>query len=216
MQFLPSVRQDWRLPSRRVRVTLAAAVLALSAALVFSTTGTVGADDSASDPTPGDHAGLGPGVLEPVGAVLPDVSVRFATANDSLVAAAPAPPTACPAPEATFIDTWGAARSGGRSHQGVDMMAPGGSPALAPVGGVIRSHYSGLGGLSYYLNGDDGNEYFGTHLQTMTAEGRVEAGDLIGTVGSTGNASTPHLHFEVKEGGTTTVNPYPFAVLFCL
>lgn len=98
---------------------------------------------------------------------------------------------------------------------GVDMMAPHGSPALAPVDGVVRSHYSGLGGLSYYLDGDDGNEYFGTHMATVTAEGKVSAGDQIGTVGSTGNASTPHLHWEVKIGGVESVNPYPFAAEFC-
>lgn len=199
----------------RVVSTLAVAALCLALVFVLVASRQVGAQDQALDPTPGDSAGLAPGVLSPLGAVIPNVSVRFAVANESLVAATPAPPTACPAPAATFTDTWGASRSGGRSHMGVDMMAPSGSPALAPVDGVIRSHHSGLGGLSYYLDGDDGNEYFGAHLATMTAQGRVEAGEVVGTVGSTGNASTPHLHFEVKQGGATSVNPFPYAVEFC-
>lgn len=215
MRFLPSVRRGRGLPSRRVLSGLTIVTLCLAASAVVSTSRSVGAADGHADPTPGNHTGLAPGALNPVSSVLADVNVRFAVASDAVAAEAPAPPVACPAPEATFVDSWRAPRSGGRAHQGVDMMAPSGSPALAPVAGVIRSHYSGLGGLSYYLDGDDGNEYFGTHLQTMTAQGRVAAGEQVGTVGSTGNASTPHLHFEVKLGGTTPVNPYPFAVQFC-
>lgn len=219
MHFSPRVRArtplGWRLPSRRVFTALLIAALGLAATIVVTTTRVVGAEDSSADPTPGDSAGIAPTVLSPVSDVVGTIGVRFVSLSEGLTAEAPAPPTACPAPEATFVDSWGAPRSGGRRHLGVDMMAPGGSPALAPVSGVIRGHYSGLGGVSYYLDGDDGNEYFGTHLRTMTAEGRVEAGDQVGTVGSTGNAGTPHLHFEVKLGGSQSVNPYPFALDFC-
>lgn len=216
MHFSPWRSLGWRLPSRRALLTLLTAAVCLSATILLTTSRSVGADDVLTDPAPGDSEGLAPTVLSPVGDIVPLVSVHYVSLTDGLTATTPAPPTACPAPEASFTDTWGAPRSGGRAHKGVDMMAPHGSPALAPVAGVVRSHYSGLGGLSYYLDGEDGNTYFGTHLATMTADGPVQAGQQIGTVGSTGNAGTPHLHFEVMVGGTSSVNPYPFALGFCL
>ena len=148
--------------------------------------------------------------------MVPAANLRFAATRDQMLSETPTPPFACPAPAAQFTDTWGAPRSGGRSHLGVDMMAPYGTPVLAPVSGNLRPHPSSLGGLGYYLDGDDGNEYFGTHMAAVTAgAGRIEAGDVIGTVGATGNASTPHLHWEVKIGGVESVNPYPFAVQYC-
>lgn len=159
---------------------------------------------------------IGSAVLSPLSGLGASTNQRFSQVTAELLdQAVPSPPTACPAPDSEFVDSWGAPRSGGRRHLGVDMMAPYGSPALAPVDGVIRGHSSSLGGVSYYLDGDDDNEYFGTHLQTMTASGRVEAGQQVGTVGSTGNAGSPHLHFEVKLGGTKSVNPYPVALAFC-
>jgi murein DD-endopeptidase MepM/ murein hydrolase activator NlpD len=117
----------------------------------------------------------------------------------------------CPIAGATsFFDTWGAARSGGRSHKGVDMFAQRGTPVVAPVSGVVRhSSGSALAGFAFYLDGDDGNVYFGAHLDSFGASGRVGAGTVVGTVGNTGNArfSSPHLHFEIKPGGGRSVNP---------
>jgi len=117
----------------------------------------------------------------------------------------------------TFSDTWGAARSGGRSHKGVDMFATRGTPVVASVGGEVRQRNSRLGGLSYYLDGDDGNRYYGAHLDSFGASGRVEAGTVIGTVGNSGNArfSSPHLHFEVMPGGGRAVNPTPTVRAAC-
>ena len=54
-----------------------------------------------------------------------------------------------------FTDTWGAARSGGRAHKGVDMLAPMGTPTVAPVSGTVRHSGNSLGGLSWHLNGDN-------------------------------------------------------------
>lgn len=165
------------------------------------------------------HSVLGP-LVDPVGRVAGAGFDRLATTTAAMIAVAtpPAPPpVACPAPEAHFVDTWGAPRSGGRRHKGVDMMAPHGSPVVAPVAGTVRVSNSALGGLGFWIDGDDGNTYFGSHLASLAVrEGRVEPGTPLGTVGSTGNAGgTPHLHFEVMLPGQVSVNPYPFAAAWC-
>jgi murein DD-endopeptidase MepM/ murein hydrolase activator NlpD len=133
--------------------------------------------------------------------------------------AAPPPPSGgfvCPVPGSTFVDSWGAPRSGGRSHQGVDMMASEGTPIYASVSGTVEHRSVSLGGLSYYLYGSDGNTYFGTHLSGYAAGGQVAAGTVIGYVGSTGNAGgTPHLHFEYHPGGGSPANPYPLVASAC-
>jgi murein DD-endopeptidase MepM/ murein hydrolase activator NlpD len=129
---------------------------------------------------------------------------------------------ACPVGEpSTFIDSWGFARSGGRSHQGTDILAPRGIPLFAYTDGVIEDTQntdSGLAGLYYYLRGDDGNVYFGAHMDTLSVVPgqRVRAGEPIGTNGDTGNArGTPHLHFELHPGGGRPVNPYSLVQAAC-
>jgi peptidoglycan LD-endopeptidase LytH len=124
---------------------------------------------------------------------------------------------ACPVPLSSFSDSWGAARGGGRRHEGVDMMAPFGTPNYAVIGGTVTAASSSLGGISLYLRGDDGNRYYYAHLQAITKTGRVEQGDQIGEGGASGNASSsaPHTHFEVHLGGTNVVNPYPYVRQWC-
>ncbi|HET6833214.1 MAG TPA: M23 family metallopeptidase [Acidimicrobiales bacterium] len=118
-----------------------------------------------------------------------------------------------------FTDSWGAPRSGGRSHKGTDMMASAGTPTVAPVSGRVEHRGSSLGGLSWWVYGDDGNEYYGTHLSGYenVGAGHVERGTVIGYVGSSGNASAsaPHLHFEFHPGGGSAINPYPRLIEVC-
>jgi peptidoglycan LD-endopeptidase LytH len=117
-----------------------------------------------------------------------------------------------------FSNDFGAPRSGGRRHQGNDIMAPRGTPAVAPVAGTATRHQSSLGGRSYYLHGVDGITYFGTHLDSYSANtGQVAAGTVLGYVGTSGNASggAPHLHFEMHPGGGGAVNPYPTLRQYC-
>jgi peptidoglycan LD-endopeptidase LytH len=101
-------------------------------------------------------------------------------------------------------DTYGAARSGGRAHKGVDIFAARGTPVVAAAAGVIvKRDSSAVGGLSVYERDLDGRTiYYYAHLNGWRAglkEGDlVRQGDVIGYVGSTGNVSgSPHLHFAV-------------------
>lgn len=102
----------------------------------------------------------------------------------------------------SFIDSWGFARSGGRRHKGVDIIADSGIELVAPVSGRVEHFGNSIGGKSYRLYGDDGNYFYGTHLSAYGKDGQVQAGEVIGYVGDTGNAAgLPHLHFEIHPGG---------------
>lgn len=121
-----------------------------------------------------------------------------------------------------FRDTWGAPRSGGRRHRGVDLFAPLGADVYAITDGVLtRTSSSRLGGIGLYLRADDGNHYYYAHLQEVLpgygSGRRVEAGEHVARNGATGNASVsaPHIHMEVRPGGGRQVNPYPFAAAAC-
>ncbi|MGD9796811.1 MAG: peptidoglycan DD-metalloendopeptidase family protein [Acidimicrobiia bacterium] len=118
-----------------------------------------------------------------------------------------------------FSNDWGDPRGGGRRrHQGNDILAPRGTPVVANVAGTVKRHDNAAGGVSYYLNGDDGNEYYGAHLASYAGvSGRVAQGAVIGYVGNTGNASggATHLHFEIHPGGGAAVNPYNTLRQYC-
>ena len=115
-----------------------------------------------------------------------------------------------------FADTWGAARSAGRSHEGVDMMSPLGTPVVAVESGSVQMKTTSLGGNSAWVTGGSGTRYFYAHLNGWEGPSRsVSQGEVIGYVGHTGNTSANHLHFEVHPGGGVAVNPYPYVRAVC-
>ena len=115
-----------------------------------------------------------------------------------------------------FGDTWGAARSGGRSHEGVDMMSPAGTPLVAVESGYAQFKTTRLGGNSVWVNGASGTRYFYAHLSAWEGSSRnVSQGEVIGYVGATGNTTANHLHFEIHPGGGRAVNPYPYVRAVC-
>jgi murein DD-endopeptidase MepM/ murein hydrolase activator NlpD len=123
-----------------------------------------------------------------------------------------------------LTDTFTDARSEGRSHEALDIMAPRGVPVLATADGkVVKLFTSVRGGLTIYeFDPTETYAYYYAHLDRYEpglAEGQaVKRGDVIGYVGSTGDASpeAPHLHFaifvltpEKQWWKGTAINPYP-------
>ena len=132
-----------------------------------------------------------------------------------------------------FTDSWGDARSQGRSHRGTDLMAPKGTPVYAIADGLVTIVKSGDragrwvavlhddGWESWYMHmnndnpgTDDGDAEWSLTIAPGVSEGeRVMAGELLGWVGDSGNAepSSAHTHFELHRNGLA-LNPYPYLV----
>lgn len=143
----------------------------------------------------------------------------------SAPAPAPAPPAAVAVTievfpvqgKCWFGDTWQAPRGAGRLHEGVDVIAAKGNLLYAAVTGTISKMYYDAPGMrsgnGLRVQADNGTYFTYLHMDAF-AEGiavgtAVTAGQVIGTVGSTGNSATAHLHFEVHPGGGAPINPYP-------
>ena len=116
-----------------------------------------------------------------------------------------------------FADTWRAPRSGGRLHEGVDIIAKAGLYVYAVADGtLIKQSFDFPGSLSgngWHLLRADGTYFFYAHLSAfapgLKKGSTVKAGQIIGYVGKTGNAGSPHVHFEVHPLSGAAVNPYP-------
>ncbi len=104
-----------------------------------------------------------------------------------------------------LADTWGAARAGGRHHEGIDIPAPKGTSVRATAAGTIAKLFkSSRGGITVYQFDPSGRlVFYYAHLDGyaagLKAGDAVRQGQLLGYVGATGNATTPHLHFEIQH-----------------
>lgn len=112
-----------------------------------------------------------------------------------------------------IIPNFGEPRGGGaRTHEGLDLMAPEGTPIVSPVKATVVSYGTApTPGKYVYTKGSDGHLYWYIHLNEIAKlkKGqKLKVGDLIGTVGETGNAegTTPHLHFEIRK--KKPIDPY--------
>jgi murein DD-endopeptidase MepM/ murein hydrolase activator NlpD len=134
----------------------------------------------------------------------------------------------------SYWDGFGAPRYAGgyHLHKGVDMLAPAGTRIFAPFAGVARTSYNSLGGKVVFVDGAHGRVY-NAHLSAYSSNsnGFVQAGDVIGYVGDTGDAiGTPHLHFEFHPNVIPSswpassygysviedaINPYPLLLYVC-
>ena len=125
-------------------------------------------------------------------------------------------------------DTFDEGRDDGRVHRALDILAPRGTQVLAADDGrVLRVRPNALGGNTVYATDPEGRVvYYYAHLdayQPGLSEGaKISRGDVLGTVGTTGNApkDTPHLHFQVmrmpsdgKYWDGEAINPYPLFLL---
>jgi murein DD-endopeptidase MepM/ murein hydrolase activator NlpD len=123
----------------------------------------------------------------------------------------------CPVDEPrVYSDNWHAPRWGGgfHLHQGIDIFAPTGTPIRAPFDGLAVTADNSLGGIAVKVYGKTGYVY-NAHLSAYGELGRVKAGDIIGFVGSTGNASGPHDHFEYHPGDGDAINPFALLNAVC-
>ncbi|WP_227672230.1 M23 family metallopeptidase [Psychrobacter urativorans] len=113
-----------------------------------------------------------------------------------------------------LTDTWAGARSEGRSHEGIDIFAPRGTPIAATTQGIVsKVGNNRLGGRVVMVIGPGGASHYYAHLEDyadITPNDWVDAGDIIGYVGDSGNAKgTPtHVHYGIYINGSA-VNPYP-------
>lgn len=169
-----------------------------------ATTTTAGGGDSSSGNTTTTVGGDSPGTTTP--------------------ASPPTPSSggACPVAGAvSFSDSYGAPRSGGRAHRGVDMIAARGTPIVAIYSGTIRRmSTSALGGITLWLRSGNGDQFYYAHLDSygdISTGQSVAEGQVLGYNGSTGNAPDwlPHLHFEWHPGGGSAVNPYQLVRSLC-
>ncbi|HEY6565901.1 MAG TPA: M23 family metallopeptidase [Actinomycetota bacterium] len=99
-------------------------------------------------------------------------------------------------------------------HQGNDIMAATGTPIVAPFPGEAVMEPNDLGGQAVKVYGADGYVY-NAHLSAYGKLGQVKTGDVIGYVGSTGNATAPHDHFEWHPGNGDAIDPYDILMTVC-
>ncbi len=130
------------------------------------------------------------------------------------------PPVWLPVPvagvaAAALGDSWGDPRGGGRAHEGIDIFARRGTPVASATHGIVTFRGTlGLGGRVVTVLGPGGYRHYYAHLDAWATPRQgdwVEAGEVIGYVGATGNAAggPQHLHYGIYAPGGGAINPLP-------
>lgn len=118
----------------------------------------------------------------------------------------------------SFVDSFGDPRPGGRTHQGIDMIAARGTPVVAVHGGTVHRTGSSIGGYGIVLFHEGSSDWtFYTHFDSYGSYGEgayAPAGSTIGYVGNTGT-TVYHLHFEYHPGGGAAIDPYTALLGVC-
>jgi len=122
---------------------------------------------------------------------------------------------------AGLVDSWGAPREGGRRHEGIDIVVPAWTPVRAAASGtIVKLYSSSRGGVTVYQRDASGRlilyyAHLNGYVPGLREGMRVKQGQDIAFVGQTGNASVPHLHFEIQRANDSgqwwraeAVNPY--------
>jgi murein DD-endopeptidase MepM/ murein hydrolase activator NlpD len=115
----------------------------------------------------------------------------------------------------SFVDSFGWPRPGGRTHEGIDLIAAYGTPVVSVQDGTASRTPNSLGGNAVIVHGPGGDWTYYAHLSSYGASGHVSVGTVIGRVGATGNAGINHLHFEYHPGGGAAIDPYQALLAVC-
>jgi len=118
----------------------------------------------------------------------------------------------CPVTGSHYTSNSFGPKPGGGFHYGTDMLAPTGTQERAVRPGNVTYATESAGGKVAYLYADDGNVYYYAHMSQFQGSNRhVTTATVIGLVGQTGNATAPHLYFDVRIGNVNGVriDPYP-------
>ncbi|WP_329118409.1 M23 family metallopeptidase [Streptomyces sp. NBC_01465] len=96
-------------------------------------------------------------------------------------------------------------------HTGIDFPVSYGTPVMSAIDGTIRTQWNNAYGNMAIVTGADGTETWYCHLSsTKIRSGEVKAGDVIAYSGNSGNSTGPHMHFEVRPGGGSAIDPLPW------
>ncbi|MFE6187726.1 M23 family metallopeptidase [Streptomyces sp. NPDC056465] len=96
-------------------------------------------------------------------------------------------------------------------HTGIDFPVSYGTPVMAATDGTVRTQWNSAYGNMAIVTAADGTETWYCHLSTTKIRsGSVKAGDVIAYSGNSGNSTGPHLHFEVRPGGGSAIDPMPW------
>ncbi|MFH9616920.1 M23 family metallopeptidase [Streptomyces pratensis] len=96
-------------------------------------------------------------------------------------------------------------------HTGIDFPVGYGTPVMAATDGTVRTQLNSAYGNMVIVTAPDGTETWYCHLSTAKIRsGSVKAGDVIAYSGDSGNSTGPHLHFEVRPGGGSAIDPMPW------